>query len=122
MLVGIPVFMIGGYKKKKNNAISKEQVVVIYNKNIFILYQYVEGHEPGAKDTARVGELIGMLHKTMKKYPYRLTKWDKYFFIDRYIEILKGRSYSKADLFREHGNKLWSRVGQLPVGYCFIEE
>jgi Ser/Thr protein kinase RdoA (MazF antagonist) len=74
---------------------------------IFILYDYIEGTEPGPEDTEKVGELIGQLHIVMKNYTGKLPVRDKHFFIDRYIEIMRKKEYAKAEDFRAHGIKLW---------------
>ena len=54
----------------------------------------------------------------MQNYKGNLLKRDKYFFIDRYVEILRKMNYpeSKVNAFKKHGDKLWERVKDLKQG------
>ncbi len=86
--------------------------------DMLVLYEYIEGEEPSEEDVENVGELIGKLHLLMKSYPRRLERRDKHFFIERYIDILQQKNYSKIDEYIEIGEKLWKKVKDIPRGYC----
>lgn len=88
---------------------------------VFILYEYIDGDEPTAEDTEEVGALIGKLHQVMKGYTGQILLRDKHFFIDRYVEIMRKKQYSKWEAFRTYGNELWDRVKNLPRGYCHCD-
>lgn len=82
------------------------------------MYEYIEGKEPDYEKTEKVGELIGKLNKIMKNYTGELPVRDKYFFIDRYLEIMRIKKYDKVEAFKEYGDELWERIKNLPRGYC----
>lgn len=88
---------------------------------IFLLYEFIEGEEPDPHNTDKVGELIGKLHKTMENYTGKLPKRDKYFFIERYLEIMRIKQYDKVEPFNEYGDELWEKVKNLPRGYCHCD-
>lgn len=89
------------------------------NSGLIILYEFVEGRESNPEqDAEAIGELIGKLHQTMKKYPGELVKRDRHFFIGRYIDILRKKQYPKTEQFSAYGNALWDKVRDLPRGYC----
>lgn len=89
------------------------------NNGLFILYEFVEGSESNPEqDAESIGALVGKLHYTMKEYTGKLIKRDKYFFVGRYIDILRRKEYQKADEFLIYGNALWDKVRDLPRGYC----
>lgn len=90
-------------------------------KHLYILYEFIEGKEPDKNEEAEnIGCLIGKYHKAMQNYNGNLLKRDKYYFIDRYIEILRKMNYPepKVAAFKKHGDALWERVKDLPQGYC----
>jgi len=90
-------------------------------KHLYILYEFIEGKEPDVNEEAEnIGCLIGKYHKAMQNYNGNLLERDKYYFIDRYIEILRKMNYSetKVTAFKRHGDALWERVKDLPQGYC----
>jgi Ser/Thr protein kinase RdoA (MazF antagonist) len=88
---------------------------------LFILYDFIDGSEPAPEDTEEAGALVGKLHQVMKDYTGRLLVRDKHFFIDRYVEIMRKKQYSKWEAFRTYGNELWDRVKNLPRGYCHCD-
>ena len=89
------------------------------NDGLLILYEFIDGGEAEPKrDAEAVGELVGRLHHTMKSYPGELIKRDKYFYVGRYIDILKEKQYPKVDDFQIYGNALWDKVTDLPRGFC----
>ena len=87
-------------------------------KYLYILYEYIEGTDPGPEDMEQAGELVGRLHNCMEEYGGELKVRDKYFFIDRYIAILRKKKYARADEFEAYGNEAWDKVKHLPSGYC----
>jgi Ser/Thr protein kinase RdoA (MazF antagonist) len=90
-------------------------------KHLYILYEYVEGHEPDInKDAEKIGCLIGKFHRTMQNYTGELVTRNKSYFIDRYIEILRRKNYpnEKLKTYIEYGHFLWEQVKSLPYGYC----
>lgn len=90
-------------------------------KYLFILYDFIDGNEPAPEDTEEAGALVGKLHQIMKDYTGRLLVRDKHFFIDRYVEIMRKKQYSKWEAFHTYGNELWNRVKNLPRGYCHCD-
>jgi len=89
--------------------------------NLLILYEYIEGSEPADEDVENVGDLIGKLHNIMQSYPNTLTYQDKYFFIDRYVNILRSKNHSRTEDYQILGEKLWEKVKNLPRGYCHCD-
>lgn len=90
-------------------------------RHLYILYEFVEGQEPNKNEEAeKIGCLVGKYHKAMQNYKGNLLKRDKYYFIDRYIDILSKMNYPepKVTAFKKHGDKLWEKVKNLPQGYC----
>ncbi len=86
-----------------------------------VLFEFVKGHELEQGERVEdVGELVGRLHCDMGNYNGELVSHSKKFFIDRYIELLKMKSYSfnKIKRFSDYGDELWKRVKELPKGYC----
>jgi Ser/Thr protein kinase RdoA (MazF antagonist) len=91
------------------------------SKTLWVLFDFIDGEEPGeGEDIEVIGALIGQLHSLMREYKGSLPKHGKEFFIDRYISILKKMNYdeNKIEIFREYGDILWSRVEELPRGFC----
>lgn len=88
---------------------------------VFVLYEYIDGGEPGPEETEEVGALIGKLHQVMKSYTGRLPVRDKHFFMDRYIEIMRKMQYPKIESFRAYGDELLEKVKNLPRGYCHCD-
>ena len=89
--------------------------------NLYVLYEYIDGGEPDSEDTAAVGELIGRLHLSMKDYQGELKYRDKYFFIDRYVNILKNKNHKLSDDYELLGEKLWHKTENIPRGYCHCD-
>lgn len=91
------------------------------DKQLFVLYEYIDGVEPNIDDNAEViGELVGELHKLMSSYSGELTTHNKDFFVDRYIDILRKKHYpdEKLNEYIEIGYSIWNRVKDLPCGFC----
>lgn len=86
----------------------------------YIIFEYIEGREPEqGEKTEQIGELVGRLHSIMGSYNGNLVVHDKYFFIDRYIDILHQKKYPAYKLreFIEYGDLLWSKIKDLPRGF-----
>ncbi len=85
----------------------------------YVLYGFVEGEEVDPEaDAEIIGAFVGKLHRVMKDYPGELVKKDKYYYLDRYSNILRAKQYDKADEFIALGEALWNKVKDLPYGYC----
>lgn len=88
-------------------------------KYFYVLYEFVEGEEVNPEEDAEIiGAFVGKLHNVMKDYPGELVKNDKYYYVDRYIEIMRIKQYDKLDEFIAYGEALWDKVKDLPYGYC----
>lgn len=90
-------------------------------KHLYILYDFIDGKEPDINnDAEKIGSLVGRFHRVMQNYNGNLTTRTKYYFIDRYIEILRKKKYPEEKLknFIEYGDSLWEKVKNLPYGYC----
>lgn len=88
---------------------------------IFLLFEFIEGREPEiGEKIEEIGELTGRLHYFMEKHSDHLTVREKPFFIDRYIQLLRGKDYSESKLkeFIQYGDELWEQVKDLPRSYC----
>lgn len=86
---------------------------------LYILYEFIEGEEVDTEqDAEEIGTLLGRFHHLMYRYKGELKKRDKQFYIGRYLDILNKKEYPQAAAFTEYGNELWSKVKDLPLGYC----
>lgn len=91
----------------------------VEGKVFYVLYEFVEGEEVDPEQDAElIGAFVGRLHRVMKKYPGHLVKNDKYFYVDRYINILRAKQYDKVDEFIAYGEFIWEKVKNLSYGYC----
>lgn len=62
-----------------------------------VLYEFVEGEEVNpVQDAEIIGAFVGQLRHVMKKYPGELTRHDKQFYINRYIDIMRTKQYDKV--------------------------
>lgn len=85
----------------------------------YVLYEFIDGKEVNPEEDAEIiGASIGKLHTVMKGYPGELVKNDKYYYLDRYINIMRTKQYDKIDEFIAYGESLWNKVKDLPYGYC----
>ena len=67
-------------------------------KYFYVLYEFVEGEEVDPEqDAEMIGAFVGKLHNTMKGYPGKLIKNDKYYYVDRYINIMRAKRYNKVN-------------------------
>lgn len=85
---------------------------------ILVLYPFIRGHEPSVDQLVDAGALVGELHCIMAQYPGQSVVRDKPFFIDRYTTMMKRLDYARLDEFQVLGDELWSRVKELPRGFC----
>jgi Ser/Thr protein kinase RdoA (MazF antagonist) len=87
--------------------------------SLYILYEYLQDVKmDAAAEAAELGRLAGRLHSTMKGCSGELVQRDRYFFIDRYIDLLRKKQYPKAEAFLAYGLAVWEKVKDLPRGYC----
>ena len=88
---------------------------------LVLLQEFVEGEEPNLEnpETAdKVGDLVGKLHWLMERCPVQPVIRDKQFFIGRYIDLLRQKSYPQIAAYEELGERLWKKVENLPYGIC----
>ena len=88
---------------------------------LVLLQEFVEGEEPNLEnhETAeKVGTLVGKLHCLMESCPVKPVLRDKQFFIGRYIDFLRQKSYPQIAAYEELGERLWKKVEKLPYGIC----
>ena len=88
---------------------------------LLLLQEFIEGEEPNLEEpetAEKVGELVGKLHSLMEKCPVQPVLRDKQFFIGRYIDFLRQKSYPQIAAYEELGERLWKKVEKLPYGVC----
>lgn len=86
---------------------------------LVILYEFLEGEAVNQEtDAGQIGELLGRFHMIMSGYKGKLMKRDRYFMVDRYLDIMRRKRYRKVDEFARYGNELWDTVKDLPQGFC----
>lgn len=91
------------------------------NKNMLVLFEYLEGSEPDTiEDYEEIGVIVGKLHSIMKTYKGSLSTPQKEYYIERYLEILKQKNYPKEKIseYARYGDELWDKVKDLPRGFC----
>jgi len=86
---------------------------------MYIMYEFIDGGEP--RSMIKAGETLGKIHNVMKNYNGWLIERGKYYFIDRYVDLMRKNNYPKAELFGEYGNELWGKIKDLPRGYCHCD-
>ena len=88
---------------------------------LLLLQEFIEGEEPNLEEpetAEKVGELVGKLHSLMEKCSVQPVLRDKQFFIGRYIDFLRQKSYPQIAAYEELGERLWKKVEKLPYGIC----
>ena len=88
---------------------------------LLLLQEFIEGEEPNLEEpetAEKVGELVGKLHSLMENCPVQPVLRDKQFFIGRYIDFLRQKSYPQIAAYEELGEHLWKKVEKLPYGVC----
>lgn len=84
-----------------------------------VMYEYIDGSEPNLwVDAEQIGELAGRLHDLLSVYEGRLVARNDAFFVQRYVDILRRKSYPKAEEYASIGEKAWQRVEKCEVGAC----
>lgn len=127
MATALPSIDIHMYLQKKGFSVpsviltNQEEPCIKTPDQLYVLYEYIDGGKPDFEDVERVGELIGELHQAMEDYPGELKEQDKYFFIDRYVNILESKNHPRTEEYRQLGEKLWDKVREIPRGYCHCD-
>jgi len=88
---------------------------------LLLLQEFIEGEEPNLEEpetAEKVGELVGKLHSLMESCPVQPVLRDKQFFIGRYIDFLRQKSYPQIAAYEELGERLWKKVEKLPYSVC----
>lgn len=84
-----------------------------------VVQEYIDGQEPDLEKTAeKVGELSGKLHNLLDRYPGETITRGRYFFIDKYLELLRRKNCLQLSAYEELGDRLWEKVKDLPQGNC----
>ena len=88
---------------------------------LLLLQEFIEGEEPNleeAENAEKVGALVGKLHCLLEGCPVKPVSRDKHFFIGRYLNFLRQKSYPKIADYEVLGEQLWKKVEKLPCGIC----
>ena len=88
-------------------------------KSYAVLYEFLEGEEVDPEqDAEEIGRLLGKFHNAMAEYKGELQVPGKEFFVERYNEILRKKSYKRVEEYVAYGNELWEEIKDLPRAYC----
>ena len=88
-------------------------------KKLVVLMEFIEGDEPDMeKYASEVGALVGRFHQLMEMCPVEPVSHGKEFFIGRYLEFLNKKNYPRLSEYKELGERLWEKVGNLPYDIC----
>ena len=88
---------------------------------LVLLQEFIYGKEPDlekAETAEKTGALVGKLHSLMEHCPVQPVFRDKDFFIGRYIDFLRKKSYPRIADYEKLGERLWKKVEKLPYGIC----
>ena len=88
---------------------------------LVLLQEFIEGEEPNLEDSEsaeKIGTLTGKLHCLLEHCPVQPLLRDKQFFIGRYIDFLRQKSYPQIDAYEKLGELLWKKIEKLPYGIC----
>lgn len=88
---------------------------------LFVMYEFIDGVEPTLDEgIEQIGKLVGRLHSLMNEYTADLIYQKKYFFVGRYVDILRKKNYpdKKLNEYIKIGNSLWSSVKDLSYSFC----
>ncbi len=88
---------------------------------LLALFEWIDGVDPeDTLDAARFGKQTGIMHNLMENYPGGLLPLERPYFIEHFLNKLPQIGYpaEKAARFAEYGARLWSRVENLPRGFC----
>ena len=86
---------------------------------LILMQEFIEGEEPNLeepKTAEKTGALVGKLHSLMEHCPVQPVFRDKDFFIGRYIDFLRQKSYPRISDYEKLGERLWKKVEKLPYG------
>ncbi len=100
---------------------SEAIVEVSDDEPLVLLQEFIEGEEPELENpetAVKVGALVGKLHCLMEDCPVQPFLRGKEFFIGRYIDFLRQKSYPRIAAYEELGEQLWKKVEKLPYGIC----
>ena len=86
---------------------------------MYVMYEFIEGIQP--QGAVKAGEALGKMHNVMKNYTGKLVERSKFYFIDRYVSLMRKYQYPRAEFFSEYGNELWDKAKNLPRGYCHCD-
>jgi len=89
-------------------------------KYMYVMYEFIDG-SGDPRSMIKAGEALGKIHHVMKNYTGRLVERSKYYFIDRYVGLMRKHQYPRAEFFGEYGNELWDKIKNLPRGYCHCD-
>ncbi|MBO4706550.1 MAG: phosphotransferase [Spirochaetaceae bacterium] len=106
---------------KSGEAIVAATCAAVGEPCLLLLQEFIEGEEPNLEEpetAEKVGELVGKLHSQMENCPVQPVLRDKQFFIGRYIDFLRQKSYPQIAAYEELGEHLWKKVEKLPYGVC----
>jgi len=89
-------------------------------KYMYVMYDFIDGRvDP--RSMIKAGEALGKIHNVMRDYTGQLVERGKYYFIDRYVGLMRKYQYPRAEFFGEYGNELWDKIKNLPRGYCHCD-
>ena len=95
------------------------EVCDVTGTRLLVLYEYMQSQEVDpAQDAEEIGDLTGRFHTLMERYDGPLVRHGRWFFLDRYLEILHRKQYPNAEQFAAYGYALWERLRALPAGPC----
>ena len=89
-------------------------------KYMYVMYEFIDGTN-NPRSMVKAGEALGKIHNVMNNYPGQMIERGKYYFIDRYVDLMRKHQYPKAELFGEYGNEMWGKIKDLPRGYCHCD-
>ena len=88
-------------------------------KYMYIMYEFIDGSTP--RSIIKAGETLGRVHSVMQNYHGQMIERGRYYFIDRYVNLMRENKYARVDFFSEYGEELWDKIKNLPRGYCHCD-
>ena len=90
------------------------------DKYMYVMYEFIDGRgDP--QNMGKAGETLGKIHNVMRNYTGQLIERGKYYFIDRYVGLMRKHQYPRAEFFGEYGDELWDKIKNLPREYCHCD-
>jgi Ser/Thr protein kinase RdoA (MazF antagonist) len=90
----------------------------LFNNQVVVLYEYINGEcVDKASNLFMIGRQSGLMRKLMESYIGEVANHDYSFFIARYLDIMKKKSYLGLNKFSDLGSYLWENVKNLPQGF-----